>query len=92
MSDSDEPIENIDEVGDDLFGDDDGGDAISDIENGLSDRELASDREEDTRRRDSRGESDEPAEFHDKLVSEVPLYRHRIPKSSDGGVSRPLFW
>ncbi len=87
MSDSEDPIDLADEGGDDLFGDEDGDDAISEIENLVSDHEAASDKEEneaDTRRRD---EDEEPREFREKLVAEVPLYRHRIPRSKEGGVS-----
>ena len=86
MSDSDQPIDAVDDAGDDLFGDD-GADALSEIENGLSDQELASDRDDDTRRRDARRDSEEPTEYKEKLVGGVPLYRHRIPKSNDGSVS-----
>jgi RNA polymerase-associated protein LEO1 len=86
MSDSEDPIDVPDDGGDDLFGDDDD-DAISQKENVLSDRELASDREDDGA--DARGrEDEEPQEFREQLVAEVPLYRHRIPRSKDGGVSR----
>ena len=89
MSDSEDPIDAVDDVDDDLFGDDDGGDAISEVENGLSDRELASDREDDgAGGRHDRAGSEEATEFREKLVSAVPLYRHRIPRSSDGSVGR----
>lgn len=87
MSDSEDPIDVPDEGGDDLFGDEDD-DAISEIEKALSDREIVSDREDDdvdARRHD---EGEEPREFREKLVVEVPLYRHRTPRSKDGGVSR----
>ncbi|KAJ4297119.1 hypothetical protein N0V88_004037 [Collariella sp. IMI 366227] len=60
--------------------------APSDAGNVLSDRELASDRGDDdidARRHD---EDEEPAEFREKLVAEVPLYRHRIPRSKDGSL------
>jgi RNA polymerase-associated protein LEO1 len=90
MSDSEEPIDTIDDVGDDLFGDDGGADALSEIENGLSDQELASDRGDGARRRDARDDSEEPTEYKEKLIAGVPLYRHRIPKSHDGGVSHCL--
>ncbi|KAK0656699.1 Leo1-like protein-domain-containing protein [Cercophora newfieldiana] len=86
MSDSEEPIDAVDDAGDDLFGDDDGADALSEIENNLSDQELASDREDDARRRDARRDSEEPTEYKEKLVGGVPLYRHRIPKSNDGSL------
>lgn len=87
MSDSEDPIDNVDDVGDDLFGDEEGADVISEVENALSDRDLNSDREdEDSGRRGARG-SEEATEFREKLVAEVPLYRHRIPRSHDGTVS-----
>ncbi|KAK4447567.1 Leo1-like protein-domain-containing protein [Podospora aff. communis PSN243] len=86
MTDSEEPVDAVDDLGDDLFGDADGGDAISEIENGLSDRELASDAEDDARRRETRRDTEEPTEYKEKLVGEVPLYRHRIPKSNEGGL------
>jgi RNA polymerase-associated protein LEO1 len=89
MSDSEDPIDIADEGGDDLFGDEGDDDAISDIEKAVSDREPASDREDDdldTRRRDI--DEEEPREFREKLVAEVPLYRHRTPRSKEGGVSR----
>lgn len=88
MSDSEDPIDIVDDGGDDLFGDEDDENAPSDAGNVLSDRELASDRGDDdidARRHD---EDEEPAEFREKLVAEVPLYRHRIPRSKDGSVSR----
>lgn len=86
MSDSEDPIDIPDDGGDDLFGDED--DALSEVEKAVSDRELASDKEDnelDARRHD---DDEEPREFREKLVAEVPLYRHRTPRSKDGGVSR----
>jgi RNA polymerase-associated protein LEO1 len=88
MSESEDPIDAVDDVGDDLFGDDDGADALSEIENGLSDQELASDRDDGARKRDT--DSEEPSEYKEKLIAGVPLYRHRIPKSHDGSVSHHL--
>ncbi|KAK4151478.1 hypothetical protein C8A00DRAFT_45328 [Chaetomidium leptoderma] len=87
MSDSEDPIDFPDEGGDDLFGDEGGDDALSEIENAVSDRELASDKEDDeqdARRHDD--DDDEPREFREKLVVEVPLYRHRTPRSKEGGL------
>jgi RNA polymerase-associated protein LEO1 len=88
MSDSEDPVELPDDGGDDLFGDEEGIDAISEVENGLSDRELASDGEDENsnRRRDA-VDDDEPTDFREKLISDVPLYRHPIPKSKDDSVS-----
>jgi RNA polymerase-associated protein LEO1 len=91
MSDSEDPIDIADEGGDDLFGDEGDDDAMSEIEKAVSDRDVASDREDDeldTRRHD---DDEEPREFREKLVAEVPLYRHRIPRSKEGGVSHG-FW
>lgn len=87
MSDSEDPIDNIPDDGDDdLFGDE-GGDATSDAPQALSDRELASDREDNESDVHRREDDEEPREFREKLVVEVPLYRHRIPRSKDGSVS-----
>ncbi|KAK4240024.1 hypothetical protein C8A03DRAFT_42401 [Achaetomium macrosporum] len=85
MSDSEEPIDIPDEGGDDLFGDEDD-DAISQKETVLSDRELASDREDDEADARDREDDEEPQQFREQLVAEVPLYRHRIPRSKDGGL------
>ncbi|KAK3394158.1 Leo1-like protein-domain-containing protein [Podospora didyma] len=90
MSDSEDPIDVPNEGGDDLFGDDDDGDnPISEIENALSDRELASDNDDedgDDSGRQKRRDTQEPTEFREKLVAEVPMYRHRTPKSRDGNL------
>ncbi|KAH6853701.1 Leo1-like protein-domain-containing protein [Chaetomium sp. MPI-CAGE-AT-0009] len=85
MSDSEEPVDIADEGGDDLFGDD-GDDALSDIEKVVSDREIVSDREDDEADARRQDDDEEPREFREKLVSEVPLYRHRTPRSKDGGL------
>lgn len=84
MSDSEDQIDAIDDVGDDLFGDDGADDVLSEAENALSDRELASDKEDDGHRRDSRDRSEERMEYRDKTMQDMPLYRHRVPKSHDG--------
>ncbi|KAK4147683.1 Leo1-like protein-domain-containing protein [Dichotomopilus funicola] len=91
MSDSEDPIDIADDVGDDdLFGD--GDDVISDTGDAVGDQTAASDKEDDepdTRRRrdiDDDEDEDEPREFREKLVAEVPLYRHRTPRSRDGGL------
>ncbi len=88
MSDSEDPIDIADEGGDDLFGDEGDEDALSEIEKAMSDQELASDREDDEPEARRRDDEEEPREFREKLVTEVPLYRHRTPRSKDGGVSR----
>ncbi|KAK3328862.1 Leo1-like protein-domain-containing protein [Apodospora peruviana] len=91
MSESEEPIDNHSDGGDDLFGDGDDDAPLSEVENVLSDRDLASDRDEDDDddQRDRRhyGEQqEEPTEFRDTLVTEVPMYRHRIPRSKDNNL------
>ncbi|KAL2199202.1 Leo1-like protein-domain-containing protein [Corynascus similis CBS 632.67] len=86
MSDSEDPVDFADEGGDDLFGD--GDDALSEVENVASDREIASERDDDAEdaRRHDYDDEEEPRQFREKLVSEVPLYRHRTPRSKDGGL------
>ncbi|KAK3942720.1 Leo1-like protein-domain-containing protein [Diplogelasinospora grovesii] len=101
MSDSEElvdiPEDDVAGDEDDLFGDgEDGIDALSEIaDEEKSDRDVASDREDDDDggRHDRRGGDDEDGEgeggateFREKLVSDVPMYRHRIPKSTDGSL------
>lgn len=86
MSDSEEPIDIPDEGGDDLFGDE-GDDMISEIGDIASDRELGSDREDDEANARRRDDENGGRVFRDRLVTEVPLYRHRIPRSKDGSVS-----
>ncbi|KAL2165220.1 hypothetical protein VTH06DRAFT_516 [Thermothelomyces fergusii] len=89
MSDSEEPVDIADDGADDLFGD--GDEALSDADNAVSGREAAAsekeDEDADARIHDDQDEDDEgPRHFREKLVSEVPLYRHRIPRSKDGGL------
>lgn len=88
MSDSEDHVDPIDDAGDDdLFGDDD--DAAS-AQNILSDRDLASDAEDDRDAgRHARATSQDEAEYKEKTVLNVPLYRHRIPKSQDDSVRVP---
>ncbi|KAL2130098.1 hypothetical protein VTI74DRAFT_6899 [Chaetomium olivicolor] len=86
MSDSEDPIDIVDEGGDDLFGDGDDDNALSETGNVLSDRDLASERDDDDLDARRRDEDEEPPEFREKLVAEVPLYRHRIPRSKDGSL------
>jgi hypothetical protein len=87
MSDSEDPIDIPDEGGDDLFGDEDD-DALSEAEKVLSDKEVASDREDDDLDARRHDDDEEPREFREKLLLSVPLYRHRTPRSKDGGVRR----
>ncbi|KAL2154875.1 hypothetical protein VTH82DRAFT_3551 [Thermothelomyces myriococcoides] len=88
MSESEDPVDIPDDGADDLFGD--GDEAVSDADNAVSDREAASEKDDDeadARIHDDHDEDDEgPRHFREKLVSEVPLYRHRIPRSKDGGL------
>lgn len=87
MSDSDEPIDNIDEEGDDLFGDDDDVQTSAPRQRVLEDDDLASDPDEDRNAGDySRYDADVPQETHDRVVMGVTAYRHRIPKPKDGTV------
>ncbi|KAH8905466.1 hypothetical protein BR93DRAFT_929722 [Coniochaeta sp. PMI_546] len=90
MSDSEELIEDLPDAGDDLFGDGDGDDNLDDVlsqsdrgGHALSDRDLASDHGD--RRNDYDDElrdDDEPAHREEQVMT-VPMYRHRIPKSTD---------
>ena len=95
MSDSEELIDDLPDAGDDLFGDGDGDDNLDEILSqsdrggrALSDGDLASDRGD--RRNDydddDMQEDDEPA-HRNEVVMSVPMYRHRVPKPSDGQVS-----
>jgi RNA polymerase-associated protein LEO1 len=89
MSDSEDPIEPIDEGGDDLFGDDDDDDVIASPKpRVLEDDELASDPEGDTYTRD-RDEDDgrqQDDEVRERIIVDVKAYRHPIPKPTDGSV------
>lgn len=94
MSDSDEPIDHIEEEGDDLFGDDDDVQVKSPKQRVLDDDDLASDPEDDGGRRDYGGYDDAPQETKDRVVMGVTTYRHRIPKPKDGQVrllSLPIY-
>ncbi len=84
MSDSEEIVDLPDEGGDDLFGDDD-------VEDVISERDL-SEHESDQEKDYGRGAVDrsefeqDRAEFREKTYLTVPMYRHRIPRSNDGTV------
>ena len=90
---SDSEIDLPDEGGDDLFGDD-GDDDIpqSEPERPRSDRELASDPDDDRDDdRDTRGEYGQDTQDNmglevERTVMEVPVFRHKTPKSKDGSV------
>lgn len=88
MSDSEDPLDAIDEGGDDLFGDEgDEGDA-SPQGRILDDDELASDPEAygDAEPREYDG-SQSRHETKERVVMAVQAYRHRVPKPSDDAVS-----
>ncbi|SPJ74616.1 related to LEO1 Extremely hydrophilic protein [Fusarium torulosum] len=89
MSDSDEPIDQIDEGGDDLFGDDGDDDIVPTKEPVHEDDELASDPEGDSyaRYRDRDDEDDQAqVQTKDRVVLNIKTYRHRIPKPKDGAL------
>lgn len=93
MSDVEDRVDGSDGGGDDLFGDD-GSDAslIADNPPLPSDDELAS---EPDRQRSQRSETrdavggDGDGERREKTVAEEIIYRHGLPKTNDGNVSRP---
>lgn len=81
MSDSD-PADRVDDgVEDDLFGDEDVGEAEV-----ASEDEAASDRDEDLEREER---AEERRYTKEQVVMGMSIYRHRIPKPKDGNVSRP---
>ncbi|KID90137.1 Leo1-like protein [Metarhizium guizhouense ARSEF 977] len=85
MSDSEDPLDGLDETaGDDLFGDE--GDEEPRAPRVLDDDELASDPDEDpdARRREYDGEDGLPHETRDRVVMAVQTYRHQIPNPKDG--------
>lgn len=90
MSDSEDPLDQIDEGGDDLFGDE--GDDQSPGPRVLDDEELASDRDDDDDGQRGRYDDDDDQVQHEtreKVVMDVQAYRHRVPKPKDGMVSLP---
>lgn len=88
MSDSEDPLDAVDEGGDDLFGDE--GDEVDASPQAriLDDDDLASDPEAygDAEPREYDG-SQSRQETKDRIVMAVQAYRHRIPKPSDDSVS-----
>ncbi len=85
MSDSEDPLDQIDEGGDDLFGDE--GDQQSPAPRALDDDELASDPEDDGHRGQYDDEEDRVQhETREKVVMNVQTYRHRLPSPKDGMV------
>lgn len=93
MSDSEDPLEAVDDGGEDLFGDEGDEDLASPKERVLADDELASDLDEDPDAR-NRGYDDDddaqPQETRDRIVMAVQTYRHQIPNPKDGTVSNWL--
>ncbi|KAK7414302.1 hypothetical protein QQX98_006819 [Neonectria punicea] len=87
MSDSEDPIDPLDEGGEDLFGDEGDDEVASTKERVLDDDELASDPEGDNYGQ-YRNYDDEqpPQETKDRVVSAIQMYRHRIPKPKDGAL------
>lgn len=89
MSDSEDPLDQIDEGGDDLFGDeDDAGSPAPRIVDD-DDDDLASD-PDDTgeRRRYDDDDNQVQHETKEKVVMAVQAYRHRIPKPKDNIVRK----
>lgn len=92
MSDSEDPIDPIDEGGDDLFGDDDdlgSQPPASPNEKVLDDDDLASDTERDrhARQRDDDEEREPDHDVKQHIVIDVTAFRHPVPKPTDGSVS-----
>lgn len=91
MSDSEDPIDPVDEGGDDLFGDEDEGSQApaSPRERVLDDDDLASDPDEDrdARRRDYDDDRQAEHDVKQHIVVDTTAYRHPVPKPTDGSVS-----
>ncbi|KAH7170942.1 Leo1-like protein-domain-containing protein [Dactylonectria macrodidyma] len=87
MSDSEDPIDPLDEGGDDLFGDEGDEEAASPKQRVLDDDELASDPEGDSYSRYRNYEDEQPQhETKDRVVMAVQTFRHRVPKPKDGAL------
>jgi RNA polymerase-associated protein LEO1 len=89
MSDSEDPIDLIDEGGDDdLFGDEGDDNIASPKADARSNDDLASDRggEGYGREDDDEEDGDQFRETQEKVVMGVRTYRHRIPKPQDGSL------
>ncbi|KAM4059036.1 leo1-like protein [Hirsutella rhossiliensis] len=84
MSDSEDPLDAVDEGGEDLFGDEGDDEAASPAARVLTDDDLASDPDEDPDARHRDYDDALPQETRDKVVIEQPTYRHRVPKPRDG--------
>lgn len=90
MSDSEDPLDQIDEGGDDLFGDeDDAGSPAPRIVDDDDDDDLASDPDDTAeRRRYDDDDNQVQHETKEKVVMAVQAYRHRIPKPKDNIVRK----
>ncbi|RCI14973.1 hypothetical protein L249_6846 [Ophiocordyceps polyrhachis-furcata BCC 54312] len=75
MSDSEDPLDAVDEAADDLFGDE--AEAASPAPRDDDDDDLASDL-------DDHDAQLPPQETRNKSVADISTYRHRIPKPKDG--------
>ncbi|KAK5990674.1 hypothetical protein PT974_08943 [Cladobotryum mycophilum] len=85
MSDSEDPLDAIDEGGDDLFGDEGDEEAASPQARILDDDDLASDPDDDGDTRHRYEEDTQTQhETKERVVMAVQTYRHRIPKPADG--------
>ncbi|KAF4334140.1 hypothetical protein FBEOM_12059 [Fusarium beomiforme] len=87
MSDIEDPIDSIDEGGDDLFGDDGDDDIVPTKEPVHEDDELASDPEGDSYARYRNDDDDQvQVQTKERAIQNVETYRHRIPKPKDGAL------
>ncbi|KAH7225803.1 Leo1-like protein-domain-containing protein [Fusarium oxysporum] len=87
MSDIEDPIESVDEGGDDLFGDDGDDDVVPTKEPVNEDDELASDPEGDSYARYRNDDEDQAqVQTKERAIQNVETYRHRIPKPKDGAL------
>lgn len=87
MSDIEDPIDSVDEGGDDLFGDDGDDDVVPTKEPVHEDDELASDPEGDSYARYRNDDDDQTqVQTKERAIQNVETYRHRIPKPKDGAV------
>ncbi|UNI14873.1 hypothetical protein JDV02_001456 [Purpureocillium takamizusanense] len=86
MSDSEDPLDVVDEGGDDLFGDEGDEETSSPRERVREDDEptpdAGGDDDDDAQR--GRYDDSEPRETRNRVVIEEQTYRHRTPKPSDG--------
>ncbi|POR31231.1 Uncharacterized protein TPAR_08547 [Tolypocladium paradoxum] len=83
MSDSEDPLDVVDEGGEDLFGDEGEDEAASPPARVLDDDELASDADEDADAPNRDYDDDMPQENRGRVVAELTTYRHRTPKPRD---------